>query len=478
MHIPSAELMSILTRFNPWRRGALLDLPLWSRAVFKELYQWAAQPPAKRAVMLLGARQVGKTTLLHQLVRKLLDDGVSASNILYITMDHPLLKMAGLDAAIEAWREMEPSAGGQEFVFVDEIQSVKDWDVWVKLQVDFQKERRIFFTGSALPLADAVQESGVGRWHICKLHTLSFYEYLHIKKISLPPLPALPSLLSLFSWGTSAFHGCTAQAESYVGHFHEYLLRGGFPQTALVEDIDQAQRLVREDIIDKVLNRDITVFYGVRRVLDLESTFLYLCMNSGGLLDMTNLSKEIGVKRPTAESYIELLESVHLLFRLRPYGYGKEVLRGRFKIYLADPSMAPAVLLQGKSLLEDSVALGQAVESAVCKHLAGRYYRQNMQFSYWKNKKNQEVDFVGALGADVTPFEVKYRETHTQSSDLPGLKDFMQSRKCKRGYVITKSLSDFGLLSSLSADQAPIMKIPAPLFCYWMGENELQNFAM
>ena len=148
MHIPSAELMSILTRFNPWWRGASLDLPPWSRAVFKELYQWASQPPAKRAVMLSGARQVGKTTLLHQLVRKLLDDGVSASNILYITMDHPLLKMAGLDAAIEAWREMEPSAGGQEFVFVDEIQSVKDWDVWVKLQVDFQKERRIFFTGS------------------------------------------------------------------------------------------------------------------------------------------------------------------------------------------------------------------------------------------------------------------------------------------------------------------------------------------
>ena len=97
MHIPSAELMSILTRFNPWWRGASFDLPLWSRAVFKELYQWAAQPPAKRAVMLSGARQVGKTTLLHQLVRKLLDDGVSASNILYITMDHPLLKMAGED---------------------------------------------------------------------------------------------------------------------------------------------------------------------------------------------------------------------------------------------------------------------------------------------------------------------------------------------------------------------------------------------
>lgn len=44
MHIPSAELMCILTRFNPWWRGASLDLPAWSRAVFKELYQWASLP--------------------------------------------------------------------------------------------------------------------------------------------------------------------------------------------------------------------------------------------------------------------------------------------------------------------------------------------------------------------------------------------------------------------------------------------------
>lgn len=65
--------------------------------------------------------------------------------------------------------------------------------------------------------------------------------------------------------------------------------RGGFPQTAQVESITQAQHLLREDIIDKVLKRDMTALFGVRRVLDLEHTFLYLCMHDGGLLDMPDL---------------------------------------------------------------------------------------------------------------------------------------------------------------------------------------------
>ena len=74
--------------------------------------------------------------------------------------------------------------------------------------------------------------------------------------------------------------------QALIGHFHEYLVRGGFPQTALVESIPQAQRLLREDIIDKVLKRDMTALFGVRRILELEQTFIYLCMHDGGIQDL------------------------------------------------------------------------------------------------------------------------------------------------------------------------------------------------
>lgn len=474
MKIPKDELIAILAQFNPWWRGeTITDLPTWQRAAFHELFEWISSPPAPRAVLLSGARQIGKTTLMLQAVDTLLQRGVSSANILYATFDHPILKLAGIDAVLEAWREREPRVDGNEYLFLDEAQFIRDWGTWVKHQVDFAKYRRIAFTGSAMPLIEADQESGVGRWHTIRLTTLSFYEYLQIKKLSLPELPKLKSLRELFDWTPPDFYRAAESAAPYVGHFHEYLVRGGFPQTAQVESITQAQRLLREDIIDKVLKRDMTALFGVRRVLDLEHTFLYLCMHDGGLLDMSDLCANLEVKRPTAQNFIELLQTAHLIYRLPPYGYGKDVLRARFKIYLADAAIAPAVMLKGKSILEDPAALGVATETAVFKHLFARYYAQNVRFTYWRGKKDREVDLLAEVGGQLIPFEVKYRAQHTGLRDLKGLLELCQQKSIDRGYVVTKSLDDFGAIKELPDTDSHIMRIPAPLLCYWMGASEL-----
>jgi predicted AAA+ superfamily ATPase len=467
------ELAAVLGQFNPWWRGeAVTDLPHWRRAAFQELQKWMVAPPAPRAVLLSGARQIGKTTLLLQSIAELLASGVPAANILYATFDHPLFKLSGIDAVIECWREREPRAAGPEYLFLDEAQFIRDWGTWVKHQVDFVRNRRIIFTGSAMPLLEAEQESGVGRWHAIRLTTLSFYEYLQIKKLQLPTLPQVNSLTELFSYSHGQLMGIQESAKPYVGHFHEYIVRGGFPQTAQVESITQAQRLLREDIIDKVLKRDMTALFGVRRILDLEQTFLYLCMHDGGLLDMPALCSNLEVKRPTAQHFIELLEATHLIYRLQPFGYGKEVLRGRYKIYLADAAISPAVLLKGKTVMEDPVALGVATETAVFKHLFARYYARQVKFTYWRGKRDHEVDLVAELGDLLIPFEVKYRTVHAGARELKGLFELCENKRVDRGYVVTKALDDFGPLASKEKPATKIMRIPAPLLCYWMGESE------
>lgn len=410
----------------------------------------------------------------------LLQSAVPPANILYATFDHPILKLAGMDAVLDAWRQRVPKAEGLEYLFLDEAQSIRDWGTWIKHQADFQKSRRIAFTGSAMPLVEPGQESGVGRWHAMRLTTLSFYEYLKIRRLSLPALPRLKSLRDLFDWPQPRFLRVAEVASAYVGHFHEYLARGGFPQTAQVESITQAQRLLREDIVDKVLKRDMTALFGVRRVLELEHTFLYLCMHDGGLLDMVDLCANLAVKRPTVQNFIALLEATHLIYRLPPFGYGKDVLRARFKIYLADAAIAPAVMLKGKAMLEDPAALGVATETAVFKHLFARYYAQSVRFSYWRGKKDREVDLVAELGGEIIPFEVKYRAQHTGARELKGLIELCAQRQIARGYVVTKSLDDFGPLTGLShtaASATRIMRIPAPLLCYWMGASELNEAA-
>ncbi len=472
------ELLGVLCQFNPWWRGERQnDLPTWRRAVFAEVEQWVKSPPAPRAMLLSGARQIGKTTLLLQAIESLLEEGVPPGQIIYATFDHPLLKLAGLDGMLDLWREIEPAREGPEYVFLDEIQYTKDWQTWLKHQVDFQKNRRIAVTGSATPLVAEGQESGTGRWHTVRLATLSFYEYLQIKKVAVPELPAVPFLQQLRTWNVMEFARTAATARPLTGHFHDYLLRGGFPQCALVEGVVTAQKLLREDIVDKVLKRDMTALYGVRRVLELEQTFLYLCLHDGGLLDMVDLSKNLQVKKPTATNYIALLEAAHLIHRLPPFGYGKEILRGRSKVYLADAAIAPSVLLKGKSLLEDATAMGAAVETAFFKHVFTRYYRQSVGFSYWRGKREQEVDIIAEVERRLVPFEVKYRHQATGWAELKGMVEFCTERKVDLGYAITKELDDFGVMERETepGKLLQVVKIPAPLACYWLGKSEIET---
>lgn len=474
-----AELYAVLRQFNPWWAGSRFpELPTWRRAAFAEIAAWAKNPPGGRALLLSGARQVGKTTLFLQAIDDLLSRGIPPQNILYATFDHPLFKLVGLEAVLRLWAEHEPPAQGIQYLFLDEIQVVKDWQTWLKIQVDFSKHQRIAVTGSAAPLMREGQESGVGRWHTIRLATLSFYEYLNIRKAEIPKLAEVASLARLFDWSPMQFVKAAEDARPLVPLFNEYLLRGGFPQVALADSIVTGQRLLREDIVDKVLKRDMTALFGVRRVIELEQVFLYLCLHNAGILDIGAICKELQLKRPTVASFIDLLEATHLIYRLMPFGYGKEVLRGRAKVYLADPAIGPSVLLKGRSLLEDDTALGGAVETVFFKHVFTRYYRTSIGFSYWRDRSGNEVDIIADAGSRLIPFEVKYRAADTGARSLKGLTKFCEARKVLRGYVITKDIGDFGILG-LPSSTATVsaLKIPAPLACYWLGRTEIDQAA-
>ena len=267
---------------------------------------------------------MGKTTLLRQSIKALLDEGIPAINILYVTFDHPIIKMVGVEKVIQAWIEREPAASGPRYLFLDEVQFLADWQVWVKHQVDFNPDRRIIFTGSAVPLVHKGQESGVGRWHTIRLTTLSFFENLQLKKSilenylllkgmmgeekiteikslnNLMDFPEIKSLKDLFELSNNELQKISEMAVSYIPYFNQYLIRGGFPQTVQVETASEAQSLIREDIIDKVLKRDMTALFGVRKFIELEQVFIYLCMNDGGILKLENLAENLNVSRTTA----------------------------------------------------------------------------------------------------------------------------------------------------------------------------------
>ena len=481
MDFSKTELFAVLQEFNPWWAGQpLADLPDWERFACRQIWVWATSGESKRALLLSGARQVGKTTLLRQTIRRLVNEGFPPANILYATFDHPLLKLAGIQRALDAWDELYPPVPDHpRMLFLDEIQYVPDWQTWLKHQVDFSPGNRIAVTGSASPLRNGSTESGVGRWETIPLPTLSFGEFLKLRKIAVPPaLPDLKSLREIFSWRTAEFARIASISRPLTAHFHDYLLRGGFPEPALASDLSRCQRLLREDVVDKVLKRDMTAFYGVRRVLEIEKIFLYLCYHDGGILEIQALCQQLeGVNRASAINFLDLFESAHLIYRLKAFGYGKEVLRGKDKVYLADGALSGAMLLLGRKLLEQPQRLGAAVETAFFKHLLTRYYAQTPRFSYWQDRKNRdlEVDVIAEIGNRIVPFEVKYQDAEVQSPRIKGMRLFMEERKVDEGYVITQRWDDFkvldvaGVRSENKGSIGKVASIPAPLACYWLG---------
>lgn len=466
------EIYSILCEYNPWW-GRVVDswAPTWSRSAFREIHDWLIAPPSPRALLISGARQVGKTTLLRQAVRSIIESGVDPEQVLYVTFDHPLLKLTGLAGVVKIWEEMHTrNVGRPEFLLLDEIQYTSDWQTWIKHQVDFNKGRRIAVTGSAMPLNSEHPESGVGRRHTIKLPTLSFYEYLKIKGIEFPELQEVKSLRQIFSWSDAERIQAGAKARPLVSHFHEYLMRGGFPETAMIDDISIAQKLIREDIVDKVLKRDMTALYGVRHVLDLEKLFLYLCLHDGGILDIKKIGENLEMNRTVINNFLALLESAHLIYRLQPHGYGKQVLKGQHKVYLSDAAIAGSVLLRGRSLLQDSAKLGAAVETVFFKHIFARLYPMTIAFSYWRDAKSQlEVDFIAETTDALVPFEVKYT-SRVQGDDLRGMQRFCEQKSIDWAYVITRELTDFRVVTKANTK---LLQIPAALACYWLSRSEL-----
>lgn len=157
-----------------------------------------------------------------------------------------------------------------------------------------------------------------------------------------------------------------------------------------------AQRVLREDIVDKALKRDLPSIYGIRNISDIEKIFLYLCYTSSNIINLNALTKELeGVSRNTIEKYIGYLESANLIY-ISPLVNvsGKQILKSQDKIYIADAAMRNAVLMKD-DITNDPTELGIIAETAVYKHIKAFYFKDAATVGYFRgDKKDKEIDIV------------------------------------------------------------------------------------
>lgn len=391
-----------------------------------------------------------------------------------MSFDHPVLKLCDIGNIVDMYRKHFGDEHQTCYLFFDEVQYASDWDAWLKTMYDRHPNCRIMATGSASPAFSAkIGESGVGRWTRIHVPTLLFYEYVRLLRVPVPELA--PNVKPTAPAGFDAKRIASLQAalSPLQSHFYDYLLVGGFPETALAGDVPLAQRLIREDVVDKVLKRDMVSLFGIRNVSELEKIFLYLCMTSGNLVQVESIAKEIGVSRPTVVSYLEFLELANLIYTSPPLAsFGKKVLKARPKIYLADAAIRNAVLMTGREVFTDPAETGWIVETTVYKHLFAFHYRDRPMIGYFRDPKSQkEIDIVVSLPSGRIAVEVKYRD-ETGVSARDAIADWAKADRTI-AILVTKRAEDFGK-TDVAPDKA-LLRIPAFAFLYLLGHAEQQG---
>ena len=468
-----SEVLSVLHGFNPWWSGKSYACPDFRRIAFEPCRNYLEDISLRRAILLSGPRRVGKTTILLQIADYLIKKGIDPKGIFYISLDHPMIKLLSLQKILALYNESIYPKGKDTFLFLDEIQYSKEWGTETKLIIDHQPHVRMLATGSAsVAHREHLAESGVGRWLTVSIPTLSFFEFVQIQGETPPQIPETLRPNDLFAVSKEELSDLTFRFRHLLPLFQQYLLVGGFPETAKLRDIGLCQRLLREDVVERVLKRDMTALFGVRNVNELEKLFIYLCIHSGGIVAHKTCANALGTSHTTVANHLTLLEQANLIYRLPPAEItGKKVLRARNKYYLVDAALRNAVLLRGEEILANPDEMGIIVETTVHRHLYAYYYRDIPEIVYWRDPVSQkEVDIIVRSPNYIFPFEVKYRENPNLGL-TSGLVAFSRLEQVKKAYWVTKLDTDFGV-STFEGLETQFLKIPAHILCYLLGQAE------
>lgn len=478
--VSDEQVIKVLRQYNPWWRSPYAikeESKPQKRLAYYEALKMLNHESIRRFVVLSGARRVGKTTIMYQMIDSLIDEGVSVKNILYVSFDNPIIKLMDVESILSIYEAMYPIEGTR-YVFLDEIQYTENWELWMKVIYDSRKDIRLAATGSASPVLEkGAADSGTGRWSILKIPTMSFYEYCRLLQLGDPVLPDFLCPSKLVEMSNAQLGDLMNRFMPLVNHFNRYLMIGGFPELVLSDDDMYAQRMLREDVVDKVIKRDVLSLFNIRSPLLMEKLFLYLCMNSTEIFSATTAAKELeNTSVSTIESYIDALEMSNLIYLARPMNVGRKgALKGKPKIFISDAAIRNAVLMSD-DVLSDEKELGAMVETAVYKHITSFYQGSTAQIGYFRKAKDnqKEVDVVVELPREKILCEVKYRNnSHIPQTDAIVELCRDESSGIGHAFLITKRLDDFGITAHDT--KVPIMKIPAIAFLYLLGKSEAEG---
>ena len=459
---------------NPWWTEG--KIPSYYQMMTPRLYLDIFYPLVKdvsiqRALILMGPRRVGKTVMLYHSIQRLIDEGVSPQNIIYVSVETPIYNNILLELLFTLAKQILGKEDSKEkfYVFFDEIQYLKDWEVNLKSLVDTYHDVKFVASGSAAAaLKKSSNESGAGRFTDFNLPPLLFFEYIHLRKYD--------HLMrqSKVNWdGIESDIYSTIDINRLNDLFLEYINYGGYPEGAFSSRMQEDPgQFVRHDIVDKVLLRDLPSLYGISDVQELNSLFTMIAYHSGMEFSYESMAKESGVKKDIIRKYIQYLESAFLIkIVTRTDDTAKRFQRQTtFKIYLTNPSLRCA-LFEPVKIIDGNI--GDMIETAIYSQWIPR--NNHITYANWKVGRTQgEVDLVGINDALQKPYwavEIKWTDRFfDRPAELYSLKYFMEKNQLQQALVT--SISQAGLKET---SFGRLLFIPSACYAYTVGENTLRQ---
>lgn len=437
--------------YNPWWETDKVPpvlLMKYQKPVFNSIISYLS---LDRIIVLKGPRRTGKTTLFYQLIDQLLRHGVIARDILFLSFDDIKLRV-DLDEIFKTYQEINKriiKEGRLVYVFLDEVHFVENWQFHVKKYFDRKYPLKFLVSGSAAALIKKGTESLTGRTVEEIIYPFSFYEYLNYRFKNQRVFEVINNLKKIFvplALKDIDITDLIPYLTEIKIIFEEYLEKGGFPNLFDISEKLLWKKLVREDIVEKVIYRDLVELYDIKKPEILEKLFLYLTDITSQIINLSNISNSLKLSREYTEKYLVYLEQALLIKRLKKYAKSIEkVIRSNEKIHIIDSGLINAF---------SKIEVGQVLESMVASHLSRS---KEIKIYYYREK--YEVDLVAVTGKkNIFPIEIKYKDDISKR-DLSGLFSFAKKFNCKTLIVVTRDM-----LKEETLNEYRVIFIPAWLF--------------
>ncbi len=386
------EINRTLIDWNPWHDG---EFPEELQGIKRKI-DLTKYLDFKEIKLIEGARRVGKSTLIYQVIKHLLG---KTDKILYVNFEDEILKKYTLSEIYDSFLEIKEI----DYLFIDEVQNCKEWASFVKKMYDTRKIKQIYITGSnASLIKQDFATLLTGRTIKIKIKPLTFEEYLRFKNIN--PLPM-----------------STQKKAKIKQSFSKYLNNGGFPEVAKRE---YAKREILTNYFEDFLYKDIVTRYNVNaeKIKDLS---IYLATNAGKIISHRKLGKTLNLNVMTVQDYINYLKEIYLLKEIYRYDPSlKKQFSSLKKPYFIDTGIVNTISFR---FSED---FGRVLENLVFNNLEDAYLFQG----------KHECDFIIKEGLKIKKaiqVTSSIKNPETKRRELNGLLEAMDKHNLKEGLLLT-----------------------------------------